>query len=83
MVRRVGHTLPDLISELVNRPFALGEDIDDLGATSTCQRFGNLGERVEQRVLGSPITHLAHPTSSVFKLTLEYRGGKGYIQPTT
>ncbi len=71
MVRGVGHALSDLVGELLDRPFALGEDIDDLGSPSTRHRLGHLGERVEECVLRGPVTHLELSVSSVFKLLLE------------
>jgi len=80
MVRSVGHALSDLVSELLDGPFTLCKDIDDLGAPSTRQSLGDIGERVEECVLGCPVTHPELSPSSVFKLLLEYPDGKGYIQ---
>jgi hypothetical protein len=80
MMRGVGHTLTDLIGELLDGPFALGEDINDLGAPPTRKSLGDLGECVEECVLGCPVTHVAFSVSLVFKLLLEYQPDKRYIQ---
>ena len=47
----VREALPDLCCEVVDITFALGKDVDQLGATSVAECFGDLAERVEQRVL--------------------------------
>ena len=80
VMRGVGHALADLVGDLLDGTFALGEDVDDLGSPATGQRLGHLGERVEQRILRCPISHADLPISSMFKLLLEYGAGKGYIQ---
>ena len=72
MVRRVGHALVDLGGDLLHRPLALSENIDDLGPAPAGQRFGHFCESVEECVLGRSLTHAPHrqphpPSCQVFK----------------
>ena len=64
VVRGVGDALADLVGDLVHRPLALGEHIDDLCSAPAGQRFGDLGEPLVQRVLGDPVTHAVHGASA-------------------
>jgi hypothetical protein len=64
MVTGVGDALPDLLGELLDRPFPLGEKVDDLGAAPIAQRLRRRREPVEQRVLRHSVTHGAHPSSN-------------------
>ena len=57
MMGGVGHTLADLAGDLLDRALPLGEEIDDLGPPAAGQGLGHLGEGVEQRILGGPVTH--------------------------
>ena len=59
--RGVGDALADLGGELVDVAFALGEHVDQLGAATVAERLGDLGERVEQRILRLSITHRQPP----------------------
>src|SRR5688572_3139263 len=49
--------LPDLGGELLDRPLALVEDVDELGAAPVAQCFRDRGQTVEQGILGRPVTH--------------------------
>jgi hypothetical protein len=64
MVRGGGHALSDLRCDLLDRAFALREQIDDLGAPPAAKCRANRSERVEQRALGLTAIH-------IFKLILE------------
>ena len=54
VVGGVGDALVDLGGDLLDRAFALGEHIDDLGPAAVAERLGHRRERVEQRVLRFP-----------------------------
>ena len=56
-MRGVGDGLIDLARELVDRAFALREHVDDLGPPAAPERLGDLGERIEENVLGFTIAH--------------------------
>jgi hypothetical protein len=65
MVGGTRDTLADLRRHVLDRPLALSEEIDDLGAPPAPERSRDRGERVEQSPLRRPaITH-------IFKLTFE------------
>jgi hypothetical protein len=64
MVRGCGHVLARFARDLLDGPFALGEEVDYLGAATASQRRGDRGECVKERGLGVPIAH-------TFKLSLE------------
>ena len=57
MLRRVGHALRDLARELVHRAFALGKDVDDLGASSAPERLCHRRQRIEQSPFGRAARH--------------------------
>ena len=57
VMRGVGDALADLGGDLLNRPLTLGEQISDLGPASAGEGLRDLGEGIEQRILGSPVTH--------------------------
>ena len=55
MLGGVGDTLPDLGSELLDRPLALRQHVDDLRAATVAERLRDRSERGEQRILGVPV----------------------------
>ena len=58
MVRRVRDGLTDLAREVLDRPLALREHIDDLGPVAVAQRLRDGREGSEERVLRRPLAHL-------------------------
>jgi hypothetical protein len=65
MMRGVRKRLPDLGRDLVDRPLALGQHVDDLGPAAISERLGHRSERVEQRVFSVSLAH-------ILKLSFEY-----------
>jgi hydroxyacylglutathione hydrolase len=57
MKGRIGDALVDLGCDLLDVTLALGEHVDDFGPPTVAERLGDVGETVEQRLLGDPITH--------------------------
>src|ERR671919_2983865 len=57
VMRGVGDALLDLARQLVDRALALGENVDDLGATAVANRLRNRGERIEERGLRGTCSH--------------------------
>ena len=71
MERGVGDALADLGGELLDVTFALGEHVDQLGSAPVAERLGDLGERVEQRILRL-LGHPSHDSSpELFKELLD------------
>jgi hypothetical protein len=56
---RVGDRLAQLPGDLLDRTLALGQQVDDLGPAAAGQGLGHLGQALEQRILGGPLTHAA------------------------
>ena len=56
-MRGVGDALIDLVRELVDGAFALREHVDDLRPSAARERLGDLGEGVEEAVLGCTVAH--------------------------
>jgi hypothetical protein len=71
VVRRIGHRLTQLLSDLFDGALALCQHVDDLGPPAAGQCLGYLGERVKQCILRLSITHayrlsFAGPLCQVF-----------------
>ena len=66
MVRGVRDALADLVREFLDRPLALGEHVDDLGAVSVAERLRHRSQRVEERVLGRPVCHRLLPQPEMY-----------------
>jgi len=64
MMRRRGHALTGLARDLLDGPVALGEEVDDLGAATACERTGDGGEGIEESSLCTFVSH-------TFKLSFE------------
>jgi hypothetical protein len=58
MMGGVCERLADFCGDLVHRPLALREDIDNLGPAAISERVGHRRERVEQRVLCLAVAHI-------------------------
>jgi hypothetical protein len=65
MMRRVCKRLPNLGRDLVNRPLALRQHIDNLSPPSAAKRLGDRREGVKEGILCHAITH-------TIKLSFEY-----------
>lgn len=74
MVRRGRDALPDLGGDLVHGAFALGEQIDDLGAAPASESRCDGRERVEQGSFGRSSVH-------ELKLSFEYLSVKEPTNP--
>lgn len=75
MLGCVGHSLVDLGGQLVNRPLALPEDIDQLRPPAVPQRPGSFYEGVEERILFLLIAH----SGLLFKSSLDNATVKGFL----
>jgi hypothetical protein len=69
MERGVGDALVDLVGEFFHVAFALGEHVDQFGAASVRQGFGDVREPVEQCVFCHSVSHGAPSRSSNNHLT--------------
>jgi hypothetical protein len=69
VLRRVGDALRDLRRDLVHRPLALREDVDDLCPPPAAESLRHRRQCVEEGGLRVSARH-------VFKLSLEYLKGK-------
>ena len=84
--RGVRHALADLGGEFLDVSLALGEHVDQLRTPPVGERLGDVGEPVEQRILGDSVTHRSPPCSrhhltsyhhsEVFKYFFENAGGR-------
>ena len=64
MMRRRGHALTGLARDLLDRPVALCQKVDDLGPPTTRERTSDRGKGVEESSLCMLISH-------TFKLSFE------------
>ncbi len=60
MERRVGDALVDLVGQILDVTFALGQHVDDLGSPAVRKRLRHLGEAVEQRIFRVTIAQCDH-----------------------
>lgn len=60
--RGVGHGLADLIRQLLDVTFTLGQHVDQLSPTPVGQCLGHVSKPVEQGVLARSISHYTSPT---------------------
>ena len=61
----VRDALREFAGDLVDRPFALSEQVDDLGPAPVAEGLGHAGEPVEERVLRRPVGHRRPPARAI------------------